>query len=58
MIADPKEGDLVQITYGSHAGKFGRITCVVTRRHRLPLIHVAVKGVRELLLYPGDMELA
>lgn len=57
MIYNAKEGDLVQITYGIHHGKFGRITRVVQRRRRGPLIHVHVKGTRELILYRNDMEL-
>lgn len=58
VINDPKEGDLVKITYGTHADKFGRITGVVNlnRYMHVTLVYVIVKGVRELVLYPEDME--
>lgn len=60
MIADPKEGDLVKITYGTHIGEFGRIVRVVPQpRGGATLIYTAVKGANRTLFYwDVDLELA
>jgi hypothetical protein len=61
MIADPKEGDLVKILYGTYVGYFGRIVRVVPRRGkgRPTLIYIAVKGATRTLFYwDVDLELA
>lgn len=55
-----KEGVAVRINFkGDYQGKTGTVSRIVPRSRTADLIYVTVPGAdRDLMFYPGDLELA